>query len=99
MKPRNRFEKVVAASNERLTAISYKAEEWAIKNVVKHIAFRTSGHKCTCGDCGEKFEHKGKGNVTIRCPHCGHKTEVTDTLKRKWKETNYFSTLETIDGL
>lgn len=99
MKPRNKFEKAVVASNERLTAISDKAEEWAIKNVVKHIAFRTSGHKCTCGDCGEKFEHKGKGNVTIRCPHCGHKVEITDTLKRKWKEANYFSTLEAIDGL
>ena len=99
MKPRNKFEKAVVASNARLTAISYKAEEWAVRNVVKHIAFRTSGHKCTCGDCGETFEHKGKGNVTIRCPHCGHKVEITDTLKRKRKEANYFSTLEAIDGL
>lgn len=98
MKPRNRFEKAVAASNERLTAISHKAEEWAIRNVVKHVAFRTSGHKCTCGDCGGKFEHEGKGK-TVRCPRCGHKVEIADTLKRKWKEAGYFSTLEAATGL
>ena len=68
MKPRNKFERLVAASNGELTAIGSKAVKWAIGNVVKHITFRTSGHKCTCGDCGEKFDYKGKGKY-VRCPH------------------------------
>ena len=63
-----------------------------------HIAFRTSGHKCTCSDCGGKFDYKGKGK-SVRCPHCGHRLQVTDTMKRKCRETSYFSTLEAIDGL
>ena len=42
MKPRNRFEKAVAASNVKLTALSPKAVEWAVRNVIVHIAFRTS---------------------------------------------------------
>lgn len=96
MKPRNRFEKAVAASNTKLSAISPKAVEWAVRNTVSHIAFRTSGHKCTCGDCGRKFDYKGKSKY-VRCPHCRHKLEVADTMKRKMEEKSYFSTVERID--
>ena len=98
MKPRNRFEKAVAASNGKLTALSPKAVEWAVRNVIVHIAFRTSGHNCTCGDCGAKFDHKGKGK-TVCCPHCGHRLQVSDTLKRKEIQSAYFSSLEVVDGL
>lgn len=98
MKPRTKFEKTVAASNERLAAISSKAVDWAIRNVVKHISFRTSGHKCTCGDCGGEFDYKGKGK-SARCPHCGHRLQTVDTLARKNKEACYFSTLEAVDGM
>ena len=97
MKPRNRFEKAVTASNMKLSTVSPKAVEWAVRNTVSHIAFRTSGHKCTCGDCGHKFDYKGKGKYT-RCPQCRHKLEVTDTLTRKRKESVYFSTIERVDG-
>ncbi len=97
MKPRSRFEKAVAASNVKLSAISPKAVEWAVRNTVRHIAFRTSGHKCTCGDCGRKFDYKGKGKH-IRCPHCVRKLEVVDTLKRQMRGKNYFSTIEKVDS-
>lgn len=97
MKPRSRFEKAVAASNTKLSAISPKAVEWAVRNTVSHIAFRTSGHKCTCGDCGRKFDYKGKGK-SVRCPHCGHKLDVVDTLKRQMREKAYFSTIERVDS-
>lgn len=98
MKPRTKFEKAVAAPNERLTAISSKVIAWAIKKVVPHIAFRTSEHKCTCGDCGMKFDYKGK-DKSVSCPHCGSRLQVNDTLKRKMTETTYFSSLEVVDGL
>lgn len=98
MKPRNRFEKAVAASNGRLSPVSPKAVEWAVKNVITHFAFRTSSHNCTCGDCGAKFGHKGKGK-SVCCPHCGHRLQVKDTLKRKEVQSAYFSSLEVADGL
>lgn len=37
MKPRTKFEKAVAASNERLTAISSKVIVWAVKKVVPSL--------------------------------------------------------------
>ena len=97
MKPRNRFEKAVVASNGKLSTVSPKAIEWAVKSVLEHIAFRTSEHKCTCGDCGQKFDYKGKGKF-MRCPHCGHRLKVVDTLKRLTREKAYFSTIERVDG-
>lgn len=98
MKARRKFDKAVAASNERLTAISDKAIKWAVGNVVEHIVFRTSNHKCTCGDCGHKFDYEGKGK-SVRCPHCGRRSQILDTLIRKKKTASYFSTLEVVDSL
>lgn len=98
MKPRTKFEKQVAASNERLTAISPKAIEWALKHLIKHPAFRVPSGLTTCGDCGHKFRHEGEG-LSVRCPHCGHRLEIKDTLNRSRKDRVYFATLSTIDGL
>lgn len=98
MKPRNRYERLVAASNEKLTAIPHKAVDWAIKNLIDHTVFRTSGHKCTCGDCGRPFDYKGKGKY-VCCPNCGGRLKVTDTLKRKLETAVYFSVLQVVDGL
>lgn len=89
---------MVVASNERLTAISPKAIEWAMKHLIKHPAFRVASGLTTCGDCGHKFRHEGKG-VNVVCPHCGHRLEIKDTPKRTKKDRAYFATLETIDGL
>lgn len=48
MKARTKIEKQVAASNEKLTAISPKVLTWAVRKVAEHVCFRTSTHKCTC---------------------------------------------------
>ena len=98
MKARTKIEKQVAASNEKLTAISPKVLTWAVRKVAGHICFRTSAHKCTCGECGIHFDHKGKGK-SVCCPHCGTRLQIKDTLKRTIKETYYFSSLEVIDHL
>lgn len=98
MRPRNKFEQIVAASNEKLPAIDEKAIEWAIKTQVKHLAFRTSKKITTCGDCGSKFHYKGKRKYVL-CPHCGKKHFIMDTLKRTSKDSAYFSVLDTIDDM
>lgn len=98
MKPRTKFDKSVAASNERLTTISPKAVDWAVKHLIKHSAFRVPSGLTTCGDCGHKFRHEGKGMAVV-CPHCGRRLYIRDTLKRTSKESTYFATLDTVDGL
>lgn len=52
----------------------------------------------TCGDCGHKFTHRGKGKFVVY-PHCGHRLEIKDTTKRTYKESTYFALIDTIDGL
>ncbi len=98
MKARTKFEKQVVASNVRLTAVTPKAFEWGVKNIIKHPAFRVPSGLTTCGDCSHKFTHKGKGKFVV-CPHCGCRLEIKDTLKRSHKESTYFAILDTIDGL
>lgn len=92
MKARTKIEKQVAASNEKLTVLSPKVLTWAVRKVAGHICFRTSAHKCTCGECGRHFDHKGKGK-SVCCPHCGTRLEIKNTLKRTLKEACYFSSL------
>ena len=98
MKAKTKFEKQVAASNERLIAVTPKAFEWGVRNLFKHPAFRVPSGLTTCGDCGHKFTHKGKGKFAV-CPHCVSRLEIKDTLKRSHKESTYFAILDTIDGL
>lgn len=82
----------------KLTAIPNKAVSWAVRNLIDHPAFRTSGYKCMCGDCGKTFDYKGKGKY-VCCPHCGGRLKVTDTMKRKLETATYFSVLQVVDGL
>lgn len=98
MKARTKIDKKVAASNEKLTGISPKVLTWAMRKVAGHVCFRTSAHKCTCGDCGRHFDYEGKGK-SVCCPYCGTRLQIKDTLKRTIKEAYYFSSLEVIDHL
>lgn len=98
MKPRNRFEKIVAICNEKLSAIDPKATYWAINKLVTHPAFRTSGKKVTCGDCGHQFSYEGDAKH-ILCPHCRRRLQIFDTLNRTYKDSTYFSVLDTVDSL
>lgn len=98
MKARTKIEKQVAASNEKLTVLSPKVITWAVRKVAGHVCFRTSAHKCTCGDCSRQFDYEGKGK-SVCCPYCGTRLQIKDTLKRTIKEAYYFSSLEVIDHL
>jgi len=85
MKARTRYQKQVAAANERLTALRPDTIAWATRNAVEHIAFRTAGHNCTCGDCGEQFNYEG-GAKYIRCPPLRTQT-VGERLSHTQDET------------
>lgn len=98
MKARTKLEKMVVASNLKLSAIAPKAIEWASKMLIEHPAFRTPSMKVTCGDCGHRFSYDGKAKYVV-CPHCKSRIHVEDTLKRKFERRTYFSTLEVINGL
>ena len=65
----------------KLSAISPKAVEWAVRNTVSHIAFRTSGHKCTCGDCGHKFD-TAERSLTIGEKASRYAVPIADTACR-----------------
>ena len=96
MKAKTKFDRQVSASNARLTDISPKAVDWVYRNLVQHWAFRTPSGETACGECGHKFSHKGKGSF-VKCPECGRRLKIRDTLKRKIEESTYFSTLEAVD--
>ena len=68
MKARTKIEKQVAASNEKLTVLSPKVITWAVRKVAGHVCFRTSAHKCTCGDCSRQFDYEGKGK-SVQSPN------------------------------
>ena len=98
MKPRTKFEKRWQPPTRGWPPSAQKAVDWAIRNVVKHISFRTSGHKCTCGDCGGEFDYKGRKVCTL--------PPTVDTVCRRlirWhariKRHATFSTLEAVDGM
>lgn len=98
MQARTKFEKMVAASNMKLSAINPKAIAWAVKKRIVHPAFRTPSNVLTCGDCGHQFTLKGELGL-ITCPHCKGILSVEDTRKRKFERASYFSTLDVVDEL
>lgn len=98
MQARTKFEKMVVASNMKLSSINPRAIAWAVKRCIVHPAFRTPSNIITCGDCGHQFTRKGELGF-ITCPHCRGILSVENTLKRKFERASYFSTLEVVDGL
>lgn len=98
MKAKTRFDRQVSAANAKLTDIAPKAIVWAYCYLVEHWTFRTPSGETTCGECGHKYHHKGKGSF-VKCPKCGGRLKVKDSLKRSPKESTYFSAIEAVDGL
>lgn len=65
MKPRNEFEKQVAASNKELTAIGSKAVEWAIRNAVKHITFEHADINARVAIAGSSLTIREKASLSV----------------------------------
>lgn len=84
--------------SERLLPITEKQAAWAFKTQVSHYAFRTKSGATTCMDCGRTFHTDGKSQH-CRCPECGARLDVKDTLCRKAVDKVYWSVLDVADGL
>lgn len=97
MKAKTRLQHKVVAANERLLPLTEKQEAWAFRHCIRHYAFRTKSGATTCMDCGHKWNESGEKEC--RCPHCGAKLEVKDTLQRTYIGKSYYSTLTAKDGL
>lgn len=96
MRAKTRLQHKVASANERLLPLAEKQEKWAFQHCLKHYAFRTKNGATTCMDCGHQWSVPQK--KTCRCPHCGTKLEIQNTLRRKYDDKVYFSTLTVQDG-
>ena len=97
MRAKTRLQHKVVTANERLLPQTEKQELWAFRHCLTHYAFRTKSGMTTCMDCGYQWsETKEK---TCHCPHCGTELKIDDTLRRKYRDKVYFSTLTTQDGL
>ena len=97
MKARTKFQHKVVAANGRLQTITERQIEWAFRHTVRHYAFRTPSGQTTCLDCGHRWnETKAKH---CRCPECGVRLVLEDTLRRKADSSSYFSVLTVQDGL
>ena len=97
MRAKTRLQHKVASANERLLPLAENVEKWAFRHCLEHYAFRTKSGLTTCMDCGHQWNETNKTNC--RCPHCGAKLKIENTLRRKHRDKVYFSTLTTQDGL
>lgn len=96
MRAKTRLQHKVASANERLLPLTERTEEWAFRHCIDHYAFRTKSGLTTCMDCGHQWHEAGKKNC--HCPHCGTKLKIDDTLRRKYRDKVYFSTITIQDG-
>lgn len=89
MKPRNKFQKQVAAAMKGLRPINKDQKGYGRESAVYHYAYRVKSGRTTCLDCGHVF-HTEDGQTQCVCPNCGEYLRVENTLKRKHKEKGFF---------
>lgn len=98
MKPKTKLQHKVVTANGQLQPIEQKPIDWAFKNCVKHMAFRSPSGITVCMDCGHQWK-TCSDKKKCRCPHCHMVLEIKETLKRSYTEKIYFSVIDTQDDL
>lgn len=99
MKARNERQRRVEEANKLLPPVSAAAVKWAYNHCGPRHAYRQTNWKVTCMDCGQTWKAEGSNAKEVRCPQCGRKLKVIDTMKRTAERRVYFSTLTTCRGL
>ena len=90
MKPKNKFQREIAALSKRLPKISVAQRQWAYTHCFEHIARKTKKGAISCLDCGKEWTDKTLAADKTVCPHCGAKLTVKETRAYKFKQVEYF---------
>ncbi|MDR0873137.1 MAG: PcfJ domain-containing protein [Prevotellaceae bacterium] len=96
MKPKNKLQQQVFELSKKLPTLSETQVKWAYQNCILHIAKKTK-KGLTCLECGYSWEDKHISKECV-CPHCHTKLQTDDTLKRVFKEYEYFCIVSTCGG-
>ena len=99
MEPKTKLQKQVAVLGAKLPELTENQIQWAKRNAVEHIGFRTK-KAILCTDCGEKYPDTIKvedGKIDI-CPNCGCHLKIESSRKQKDRKIDYFSIITTMKG-
>lgn len=96
MKPRTKFEKMVAGSVDKLPVLTEYQTKQAIKHCAPHIAKLNSKGIYVCLDCGHTWS--GDKSSKVVCPHCGSKLEVKTDRVQNYCERYDFALLQKYNG-
>lgn len=100
MKPKTRIQKEIARLAGQLRPITESQRRYAAEHCFKPFGRRTK-KTVTCSRCGHvwKAEHTLADSVCgCTCPHCSKTLDVVDTLRRVFKQMEYFSVVTTCKG-
>lgn len=96
MKPRTKKQKIVYELSQGLPELSQEQERWAYDHCFDKIAYRRK-NDIACLDCGHIWD-RTKGDdkkKTCKCPNCGAKLVIQDTIKVKLHEVSLISQVTT----
>lgn len=97
MRPRSKYERMVAQLSNTLKPITDKHRDYAKIKCFSHVA-----HKCKdelwCSDCGKMWIDPHADGYTT-CPYCKTKLQVIKSRKQKDLEKNYMVIAQTAGGM
>lgn len=85
MKPRTKLHHRILTLSNNLPVLSGEQKQWAFKNLLDHVAYRTKTN-VSCLDCGNVWDGPKKGKI-CKCPQCETRLTVIDTKKKKLEQT------------
>lgn len=97
MKAKTKFQIQIVNLTNKLAPISKIQLSWAKKHCFKHEGIKSKKGIITCLDCGHSFKTEKRGN-RCKCPSCGTMLQLIETLKRKFDDWAYFSTIDKLKG-
>jgi hypothetical protein len=101
MKPKNKFQQQVFEASKTLPPITEAQVKWAYQNSIVHFGFRSKSGAITCLECGTSWKSKQTlidsvcGSI---CPHCGMELKIKDTVKRVFRDYQYFCIITVCNG-
>jgi len=99
MRPGTKLQVRVHALSKSLPKISNEQEEWAFKNMLNHLAYRTK-KKTGCLDCGHVWASNDNRllitklvDTHVNCPACGTRLTIEDTRKKYYYQNRQYMSI------